>query len=216
MTTQPQNAQLPTSGTTPRFRNSYPHVFKPSLNKLSGQMEYSTQALFEKGADMSVVKEMCKNACINKWGPDATKWPKNLKTPFKSQKTLIEAAEKKGQSVTHLHPEAVYLTFKSPDVDKKGNKKPAPVIVGKNPKEVITEESKFYAGCWAKCNFNAFAYDKGGNCGVTLYINALQFVGDAERFGGRPDPEKAFEAIPEDEAPAGAAGAPMDATSMFS
>jgi len=209
-----QQAQLPTSETSPRFRNSYPHVFKPSLNKLSGKNEYSTQALFEKGADLSKMKNAIMNACINKWGADRTKWPKNLRSPFKSQQVLIESAQKKDQKHDHLSPDAVFVTFKSPELDTKGNKKPAPVIVGKNPKDVIVEESKFYAGCWAKCNFNAFAYDKGGNTGVTLYINALQFVGDAEPFGGRPNPESAFEAIPEDEISSDDAGA--DATSMFS
>ena len=206
-----QAAQLVTSATSPVGRVSYAHVFKPSLNKLSGQMVYSYQHLFEKGADLTGMKEAIKNACINKWGADQAKWPKKLNSPFKSQKTLIDNAEKKGQSHEYLHPEAVYVTFKSPEKDRKGNVKPAPVIVNKNPKIVITEESKFYSGCWAKCNFNAFAYDKGGNAGVTLYINALQFCKDGDRFGGRMDPEKAFEAIPEDDVAPG-----NDATSMFS
>jgi len=208
-----QAAQLQTSATSPIGRVSYAHVFKPTLNKLSGKMEYSYQHLFEKGADLAPMKQAIMNACINKWGPDKAKWPTKMNSPFKPQKALIDAAQKKGQAHEHLNAEAFYVTFKSPEKDNKGNVKPAPVIVDKNPKAVITEESKFYSGCWAKCNFNAFAYDKGGNAGVTLYINALQFCKDGERFGGRPDPEKAFEAIPDDEAPAGGV---QDATSMFS
>jgi hypothetical protein len=206
-------AQLPTSETSPIGRVSYAHVFKPTLNKLSGKMEYSYQHLFEHGADLAKMKTAILNACINKWGPDKAKWPAKINSPFKSQKVEIDRCAKKGQEHAHLHPEAFFVTFKSPDKDGKGNTKPAPIVVDKNPKIVITEESKFYSGCWAKCNFNAFAYDKGGNAGVTLYINALQFCRDGDRFGGRPSPETAFEAIPEDDvAPGGAA----DATSMFS
>lgn len=206
-----QATQLVTSETSPIGRVSYAHVFKPTLNKLSGKMEYSYTHLFEKGADLSRLKAAMKNACINKWGADAAKWPTKMNSPIKSQKVLIDNAVKKGQTHEYLDAEAFFVVFKSPDLDGKGNKKPAPVIVDKNPKVVISEESKFYSGCWAKCNFNAFAYDKGGNAGVTLYINALQFCKDGDRFGGRPDPEKAFEAIPEDEVASGG-----DATSMFS
>lgn len=207
------NNQLPTSVTTPRFRNSYPNVFTPQLNKLSGKMEFSLQALFEAGADLNPLKIAAKNACINKWGPDETKWPKNLKNPFKSQAELIASAQKKGQAFAHLNPTAIYLTLKTGATDKAGKPKPHPVVVGKNPKEVIEEESKFYAGCWAKANINAGAYERGANFGVTFYLNACQFVADGEPFSGRPSIESAFEAIPEDVLPAGASA---DATSMFS
>lgn len=202
--------QLPTSVTTPRFRNSFPHIFTPQLNKLSGKMEFSLQALFEKGADLAPLKLAAKNACINKWGPDEKKWPSNLKSPFKSQKDLITAAEKKGQSHAHLDPSAAYLTLKTSAADKNGKARPHPIVVGKNPKEVLEEESRFYAGCWAKANINAGAYERGANFGVTFYLNACQFVGDAEPFSGRSSPEAAFEAIPED-----VTGETTDATSMF-
>jgi hypothetical protein len=232
-------AKLLTVCTTPRFRLSYPSVFEPQLNKLSGKMEYSLQALFEETSDLTELKLMAKNACINKWGPDMTKWPSELakatflathgtdpskwpgpcpqlKMPFKSQKELIVALTKKEQPHAHLSPNAVFMTFKTGATGKNGKPNPKPRIVGKNPKEEITEPSKFYGGCWAKANVNAGAYDHGGNYGVTFYLNAAQFVADGEPFGGRPNVEAAFEAIPEDAAVGGvAAGGPADATSMF-
>lgn len=208
--TTTKSAQLPTAITTPRFRNSYPNIFTPKLNTLSGKMEYSLQALFEKGADLGPLKLAAKNACINKWGPDEKKWPKNMKSPFKSQKDLIDAASEKGQTTAHLNPEAFYLTLKTSSLDKAGKAKPHPLVVGKNPKEIIEEESRFYAGCWAKASINAGAYERGANHGVTFYLNACQFVGDAEPFSGRPSVESAFEAIPEDVVEAGG-----DATDMF-
>lgn len=228
---------LPTVCTTPRFRLSYPQVFEPKLNTLSKKMEYSLQALFEDGADLSELQTMAKNACINAWGPDATKWPHAvakaaflvkwgadpskwgepppvLRSPFKFQQELITNAIKKEQGHAHLSPKAVFMTFKTGAEGKNGKANPRPRVVGKNPKEEITEPSKFYGGCWAKANVNAGAYERGGNFGVTFYLNAAQFVGEGEPFGGRPNVESAFEAIPEDAAPGGAA--PTDATSMFS
>lgn len=210
-------AALPTTVTTPRFRNSFPAIFAPKLNKLSNSMEYSLQALFEKDADLGPLKQAAKNACINKWGPDPKKWPAKLKDPFKSQKDLIESAKQKEQKADHLDEKAVYMTYKMFAKDKKGKDLEGPTVFGKNPKEVITEESRFYAGCWAKANVNAWAYDKGGNCGVTFYLNACQFVGDAERFSGRPTVESAFEAIPEELTGGNSVeDGQVDATSMFS
>ena len=190
--------KLPTTVTTPRFRLSYPAIFEPQLNKLSGKMEYSCQALFESSADLALVKAAAENACINEWGPDKKKWPANFKHPFKSQKALIESAEKKGQNHDYLDPKAIYMTLKTSATGKNGKPNPPPTVVGKNPKEIITEESKFYAGCWAKASINAGTYSKGGNSGVTFYLNACQFVGDGEPFSGKPSVETAFEAIPED------------------
>lgn len=216
----PKRGNLPTGVTTPRFRVSYPALFTPKMNTLSGQKEYSVQALFEKGADLSSLQAMAKNAAINLWGTDPAKWPGKMKSPFKKQSELIAKAKEKDQKFDHLDPDAYYMTFKSMAVNKKtGKDNAAPIVVGKNPKDVIKEESKFYGGCWAKANVNASAFDKGGpdgNKGITFYLNACQFVADGEPFGGRPNPEKAFEAIPEDAAPAGAAAATGSAQDMFS
>jgi hypothetical protein len=203
--------KLPTSVTTPKFRVSYPSVFTAKLNKLSGKMEFSVQAIFEAGSDLKPLHTAAENACVNKWGADKTKWPKMANNPFKKQSDMIEAAKSKGQPTEHLNSSAIAMTFKTGATDKAGKPKPHPVVVGKNPKEIIEEESKFYGGCWAKANVNASAYSNGSNHGVTFYLNACQFVGDGERFGGRPDPEAAFEAIPEEVTEGG-----NDATSMFS
>lgn len=203
-------SKLPTSVTTPRFRNSFPAIFTPKLNKLNGKFEYSIQCIFEKGADLSSIKTAMENACINMWGSDKKKWPSHLINPIKSQKDLITKAEAKGQPTGHLHPEAFYIVAKTGAKDKDGKDKPHPPVVGKNPKEIIEEESRFYAGCWAKANINVGAYEKGPNKGLAIYLNACQFVGDAEPFSGKRSPETAFEAIPEEVTDAG------DATDMFS
>ena len=42
--------------TTPEFRVSFPVVFKPKKNDLSGEDEYSIVALFPKGADLTALK----------------------------------------------------------------------------------------------------------------------------------------------------------------
>ena len=53
---------------TPKFRVSYPNVFEPKLNDLSGQMEYSIEAIFPEGTDITVLKEAAQKAWIKKFG----------------------------------------------------------------------------------------------------------------------------------------------------
>ena len=49
-------------GTTPKFRVSYPNVFKPRRNELNGKDEYSVVALFKKGEDLSKLKKLVQEA----------------------------------------------------------------------------------------------------------------------------------------------------------
>lgn len=210
--------------TTPKARVSYPNLFKPTPNKLkNNQLEYSVQALFENplsAAEFAQLKECARNACIEKWGTDQTKWPKNaggtpLRLPFKTQDELIAKAKEKNQSFDHLKPGAVYMHFKTSAVDKSGSPRARPPVVDR-ARQPIEEPSKFYAGCWAKFNVTAVAYSNGANHGVSFYLNASQFVGDDKAFGNRPSVESAFEAIPDDAMPATADGAPASAGDMFS
>ena len=198
---------LPTIVTTPKFRLSYPNIFEPRLNELSDKMEYSLQAIFPADADLSQLKTAVTNAANNMWGPDKRKWPAKMKSPFKSQKELIAAAEKNDRSHDQYDPNAWFMTFKTRATDKHGRPVKPPIVVGKDGRTPLEDPSLFYAGCWAKARVTAGAYDiKGANCGVTFYLNFCQFIADDEPFGGRPRIEDAFEAIPEDEEPMGVAG----------
>jgi hypothetical protein len=209
--------KLEQTTTTPKGRASYVTIFQPKRNTLNNQDEYSLQLLFEKGADLTKVFQIVENAAINKWGPKAN-WPKGndgkgLKFPFKSQKYLIEAAKKKERPHDHLHPEAIFITPKRSALDKTGKPNPHPVVLAKDAKTRIEESSLFYSGCYCRAEVYAHAYDKGGNVGVTLYLNGVQFMGDGPQLGGNSRIEEAFEAIPEDDLNI-AAG--QDAGSVFS
>jgi len=179
--------KLKTTITTPEFRVSYPKVFKPDMNKLSKKLEYSVEALFPKGADMKPMQAIAEAACVNKFGADKTKWPKNIRNPFRDQ----AEKEKEGKLADGLVKGAVFMRFKC------DGEKHRPAIVGRKL-EPITEEHQFYAGCWAKASVGAFAYNQAGNAGVSFGLNSLQFVKDDTPFSGRPSIEDAFEAIEED------------------
>lgn len=201
---------LNTSVTTPTFRVSYPSVFQPRYNKLSKKNEYSLEGLFEFKKDspeMASLKAAANNACIKKWGPDQSKWPKPtapkvFQSPFKDQ---VEKA-KDGKQPEGTTAGNVFMRFKCDSTKHK------PAVVDNNRQEII-EESKFYAGCYARANVNAFAYNEAGNIGVSFGLNALQFVKDGQPFSGRPTVEEAFEPIAASPDTSGSGGG--DATSLF-
>lgn len=182
---------------TPIFRVSYPNVFKPKFNTLSKKDEFSVQALFKKGEDLSDLKKAANEACIKKFGPDATKWPKNLKTPFKDQSERA----KEGVLPDGCEAGAIFMNFKSSS---------QPAIRDAANQNFITEPSKFYGGCYARASVFALAYGGPGIApGVTFLLNHLQFARDGESFSGRPNVEESFAPIE------GAEGSASDATGIF-
>jgi hypothetical protein len=195
MTTQ----KLKTDVVTPVFRVSYPSVFKPSLNRLSQKMEFGLEALFPKDADLSALKAAAQNAMEAKFGADKSKWPIVTRSPFRDQKEKI----KDGVLPDGYVSGAIFMRFKSerkPGVVDQGG-------AGVKPQEII-EESKFYAGCYARAHVNAFAFQKGANVGVSFGLNHVQFVKDGDPFSGRPRVEDAFSAVE-------GAGDGGDATNLF-
>ncbi len=176
---------------TPNFRISYPHLFKPQLNKLSNQMEFSVTALFQKDADLSKLKAAAAEAITAKWGPDKAKWPKNLRTPFRDQGERIQAAKDAEKTPpSGYEAGSIYLNLKS---------KQRPGIVDAQMNEII-DETQLYAGCWARASVSCYAYDQAGNRGVSFGLQHIQKVKDGETLSGRPKVEDAFEPVKVDSA----------------
>lgn len=163
--------------TTPKFRVSFPHVFKAHAMKEDQEAKFSCVMLFDKKTDLSAMKKACANAATEKWGADKAKWPKNLKMPFRDGD---EKSDMKGYEGTNF-------------VTATSKKRPGVVDQGLN---LITEEDEsFYAGCYARATLIAFAYDVSGNKGVSFSLQNLQKLGDGEKFSGRRDAAQEFDAV---------------------
>jgi hypothetical protein len=171
---------------TPKFRVSYPSVFKAQMNKLSNKEEYSVTALFPKGTDLSVLKKAAAEACAKKWGADQTKWPKNLKLPFRDQGEKIRNAKEEGKAPPEGYEEGgVFMTLKSQE---------KPGLVDEKVQDII-DTSQFYAGCFARASVSAYAYDNTGNRGISFGLRNIQKVGDGEPLSGRTRAVDDFQAI---------------------
>lgn len=173
------------STVTPEFRVSYPSVFAARFNALSKKEEYSVVALFPKGADLSKLKKAAQEALIEKFGADSTKWPKNLRTPFRDQSERAKEVDGKMVMPNGYEEGAIFINIK-------GKQKPAVVDQKLQP---IIDESEFYAGCYALASVSVYAYDFAGNTGVAFGLGNIQKSKDGEPLGGRTTPEMDFAPI---------------------
>lgn len=197
---------------TPEFRANWAKVFEPEKNDLNGEMEYSVVALFPKDADLTVLKNACHQACVEKWGPDPQTWPANLKTPFRDQSEKPMKDKETRQVLKDENGEPVLpkgYEAGAKFINLKTKQKPSVVDANVQP---IIEPSEFYNGCYALASVRAYAYEKKGNVGVSLGLNNIQKTRDGESLGGtRTKPEDDFKPA------AGAAQTPSggSAASMF-
>lgn len=178
---------------SPEFRVSYPNVFKARRNDLNGKDEYSLVALFKKGEDLSKMQAAAKQAIVDKWGADSSKWPKPLRSPFRDQ----SEREKAGVMPDGYEAGAIFVNMKS-------NNRPG--IVDQNRQTVI-DESKIYAGCYLRASVRFYAYDNKGNRGVACGLQNIQFLRDGESLSGRVPAEAEFEPVAGADASAGAGSA---------
>ena len=171
-----------TNGMSPKARLSWPNLFEPRLNELSGKVEYSCQLIIDKDdPGLAKMKAAAEAASEKKWG---AKPPQNLRSPFRDGDVEKPDSED--------YAGKVFINLKS-------NQKPGVVDESVDP---IIDSSDLMAGDWVRVTYNAYAYDMKGNKGVAFGLNNVQRVakGDALQ-GSRARAEDEFAALDEDEDP---------------
>jgi hypothetical protein len=166
---------------TPTGRVSYANVFEPRKQKNPKPGEkpkYGMDLIFDSKTDLKPLRLAVKAAIVEKFGPDKTKWPKNIKRPFKDGN---EKSDQEG------YAGKIYISPTS-------NNKPG--VIDRDGVTHITQESgDFYSGCSARAAITAGYYDTSGNKGVTFYLDHVQKMKDGEAFSGRGRPEDVFDAV---------------------
>lgn len=163
----------------PEFRVSFENIHKPKA--FEGQEpKYSLTMLFSKKTDLKEFKRAANNACIEKFGADKAKWPKNLRNPFRD-------GDKESDQPGYAG--CIFI---------RASAKEKPSLVDQNLDPILSDEAgkqKFYSGCHAKAAIVAFAYDFNGNKGVSFSLLSVQKTRDGERFGGRRAVADEFETV---------------------
>lgn len=180
---------------SPKFRVSFPQVFKPKAFKEGQDPKYSIVMLFDKEAQNSEafksMKMQAKKAFVRKFGQkvwdEATKddfnWPilhnnQVFKNPFRKGSEKSEKYEGYGDDV-------IFVTASS---------KNRPGLVDEKLQDIISEEI-FYAGSYARATVNAYEYDTGSNRGVSFGLNNIQKLADGDAFSGKVAAKDEFDAV---------------------
>ncbi len=162
---------------TPRFRVSYPHLFKPQQVKPTDKPKYSVTMLFPKDSDLSTIKRAMKRAKINAFGPNKKDWPEDLESP------VTDGDNKK---FTEREGYAGHYAIKaSTGEDQK------PTVINRK-KKPITTASELYPGCYARAIVFAYVWEYMGKQGVGFILDHVQKLEDGESFGGKRPAEQAF------------------------
>lgn len=172
----------PRKCTTPKFRVSFPNVFKPKSFK-DGEPKYSITMLFDKKTDLAKMKLAARNAGIQKFGP-VESWPKDKNGKSKLRMPFRDGDDEKAEMDGYENCIFVNASSKSP-----------PQVIEADGKTPIVSEVSLYAGCYARASLIAFGYDESGNKGISFALQNIQKWEDGEPFSGKPKAEDEFEAI---------------------
>lgn len=172
---QPSAATPATQMTTGETRVSFPQVWAAKSFK-GGEPKYSCIFLIPKKDKLTISKI---NACIEaaKEEGKVSKWkgiiPKGLDITLHDGDEQF-ALGKKGEEFKDHY----YINAKSSS---------KPYIFDEAGEEMI-DQTKFYAGCYAKAAINFFPYDNAGQ-GVGVGLNGIKKTRDGVAFSGRPSQE---------------------------
>ncbi len=170
---------------TPEFRVAFPQVFQAKRNTMNDKDEFSVVALFPKGADLSRLKAAAQEAVVKKFGPDKTKWPRKMRSPFRDQGDRAKMEDGKEKLPQGYEKGNIYITLRSQQ---------RPAVVDQKVQEII-DTSDFYGGCWALASVSCYAYDVKGNQGVSFGLGNIQKLRDDDAFGNRTKPQDDFSPV---------------------
>lgn len=177
--------------TTEVFRGSFPHVFVAhKVEGTKGDPKFSIDMLFPKSQNMKKYQDAVDLVMTRRYGADKKKWVTPEHPCIKDGDKLIEKAIRKQKQPVEAYAGHWVLSARS------GNK---PAVVDEH-KQAIIDTSKVYGGAFYRAQVAFFWYDTQGNEGVSIALNAVQFVRDGESFGrGRVNVDAAFgDDIPDD------------------
>ena len=147
---------------TPTFRIAWPWLFEPRPSKYAPRFEITM--LFDKTADLTWFREAF--AAESKRNFPAG-YPPTAANPVAAG-DQHDRLQFPGHNVIQARTAANAA---------------APAVDGPDL-QPITDPGRIYGGCYCNANVSLVAYNAGGNQGVSIYLNAVQFVRDGERFEG--------------------------------
>lgn len=165
---------------TPIGISSFINLKEPRAISEGAEPRYSITLIFDRTAQNSQAFKNLEagidQALKSKW---PTRVPAGLRSPFR------DGGEKEG----------VYEGYKRGDIFINPWSKNKPGVVDINRQDMISLD-EVHAGWTARATVRPFAYDTGGNKGVGLFLDNVQFLRAGKRLDGR---KAASESFPDDQ-----------------
>lgn len=176
---------------TPEFRVSHPHVFKAQAPKPTDRKKFSITMLFPKNVDLLgqtcdgkpiKLQDIIRNAKLVHYGPKEN-WPEDLESPVNDGDGKAGIDKKTGKRKEGY---AGHWVIKATT-----NEDQRPGIVDENAVP-ITDQAKFYPGCYARAYIYARRWEYMGKEGVQFILDHVQKTRDGKSFGGKKPIDQVF------------------------
>ena len=161
-------------------RMMFPHLFEPhKMEGAQGKPSYSTMVAFIPGYDLTLLANMLK-------AKQAEKWPKGAPAHHKvALRKQDEKFDESGQSrLAGMQRGGYFTTVSSTAFDKNNNPLPGPKLVRMVDKQIITDRTEIYPGCWGLFVCNPYNFDAPANCGTKFGLQMFIKVFDDKPLGG--------------------------------
>lgn len=183
---------------SPRFRTSYPHLFKPHAAKPGDKLKYALTMLYSKdeslaglasdGVTPRTIQEVIRNAKIAEFGPDKANWPSDLESPV-TDGDDPKFADKEGYK-------GHWVIKASTGEDQR------PSVVDRNMVP-ITDPAEVYPGCYARAYIYAYVWfypnrKQPMKKGIGFILDHVQKLGEGKSFGGKKPIEQVFAPLPDE------------------
>lgn len=175
-------AQLtPTKAVLRNVRFSYAHVWEPSAIGEGTDKKYSVSLIISK--DNVEAKKLI-DAAIEHL-QNEVKAKNKGKLPPKFKLPLRDGDEERPEDDAYANSWFVNASSKT-----------KPGVVNK-AKEPITDQDKFYSGCYGHASVNFYAFDVNGNKGIACGLNNLMKTREGDALAGKASAEQDFADIEE-------------------
>lgn len=153
---------------TPKFRMSFPHLFKPHSMDNKNEPKYSVVMLFPEGEELKEMKKVAKQCSKENFSGE-----KGIQMPFNDQ------GEKDYEG---YEPGCLMVAATSPM---------KPGVVDDNVEDVI-DPGEVYPGRWARATVQPFAWTFGKKKGVSFGLRNIQLLDHDDNLAGGASAQSDF------------------------
>lgn len=184
---------------TPIGRMAFANLFEPRKNEKNGKESYGMLVVFPKETDLMPIRKMIRDAIVEKWGEDKSKWPPKMRAMDLKTHLSVDAKDgyplRDGDLTEDKRTGEPWQGFEGCVFFRAGSSKYAPGVVDHNVQRVL-DPKQIFGGRRCIVQVNAYGYDNEDK-GVNIGLQNVQILpDDGVRWDGAPPKaEAAFKPV---------------------